>query len=221
MFLFQRSFFSRSDEPVIDDEGRVVVYTEAELRGSLHKSLKASFSKATGIALVAIPVNELTTFVFAIGSVRIRLNSDMNLFPTLETFKKYADKEHDNTFSVMDKDGRNMYIRLPSKADFNEWHKAVREALAELAFTDSFQKDDNNMLSIRKIESAIQRSILLVPPGNCHVLRAKKLWNLKMELSDLVHRIEMNEQTVSREEARAFIKAADTDRVGGDTYIAC
>ena len=121
----------------------------------------------------------------------------------------------DKTFSIVSKDGKYLSIRLSNRETYLRWHHAIRESIAELIFTRAFQLHPiDKTLSIRRLELALQRGHLLVLPANCHFLRAKRLWNVKMDLNEIVNRILENPTTISREEVIQFLQhRASCDRV--------
>ena len=198
-----------------EEEGRVVVTDNIQVRGNLHRLLNEFSFTSCFAALIALPINQITTFTIALGNIRIPLVAAMELNPNLITLKAYDVHEHDNTFSLTNREGKVLYIRLASKEKFQSWHKAFREALAEMIFTQSFRFTTKSALSIRKIELGIKKGSQLVPPANCHLLRAKRVWNVKVELSDLVKRLTKNPHSVSREQVQGFLSTAEIDRVSG------
>lgn len=203
------------------EEGRVIVHDDIQVRGNIHRFLPAQFSSAIPSALISRPVEEITTFTLAIGSIRIPIIGSMNLSPNLESLtlsegaEQRPGQELENTFSISSKDGKTLHVRLLSKALFSKWHLAFREAIAELIFTHSFQYTREGHLSIRRIEIAIKRGGLLVLPAHCHILRAKRLWNIKIDLNEIVCRLNRDNTSLSREDVQLFLRRAEVDRVSG------
>ena len=198
------------------DEGRVIVHDPIQVKGSLHRLLPAQqYSSPIPSALVSIPVNEITTFTLAIGSIRIPILASMLLHPSLTKLQEVLaeEEEHSCTMSIFARDGKCIYIQLPSTQILQKWHRAFREAIVEMLFTQAFQFTKEGHLSIKRLETAIQKSNNLVLAANCHVLRAKRLRNLKVDINELIARIKNNVYSVSKEELLAFFQRAEVDRV--------
>ncbi len=216
MHLIREHIFGLKKEVKVkphEEQGRVIVHDQVQVRGDMLKSLPSQFESEYFAALISVPVKHVTTFTIAIGSLRVALNSNMTLSPNLEIFTQYEPFEHDCTISLIASDGKFIYIRTSTKEIFDKWHLAIREALAELLFTESFLRMSDGSLSIRKIEMAIQKGKLLVPAANCHMLRAKKILSIKIELRQLLASLTKNSRSVCREEVSDFLKRADCDRV--------
>ncbi len=195
-----------------EEQGRVIVHDQVFVRGDIAKNLPVQFGSEFFVALISVPVKNVTTFTIAVGSLRVSMNSSMSLNPNLELFNT-NDYEHHNTLSLIASGGKHIYFRTSNADIFNKWHLALREALSELIFTESFMRISDGSLSIRKIEMAIQKCKLLVPSANCHMLRAKKILSIKLELKQLLSRVSKNPQSVSRDEVKQFLKRAECDRV--------
>jgi hypothetical protein len=196
-----------------EEQGRVIVHDQVNVRGDIAKNLPVQFGSEFFAALISVPVKNVTTFTIAVGSLRVSMNSSMSLNPNLETLNNNTDYDHGNTLSLIASGGKHIYIRTLNADIFIKWHHALREALSELIFTESFMRISDGSLSIRKIEMAIQKCKLLVPSANCHMLRAKKILSIKLELKQLLSRVNKNPQSVSRDEVQQFLKRAECDRV--------
>lgn len=194
-----------------EEQGRVIVHDQIQVRGDILKSLPLHFGSDYFSALISVPVKHVTTFTVAVGSLRIPLFSSMTLSPNLDLLQQNI--EHDNILSLIATDGKYLYIKAATKETFDKWHFAIREALAEMTFHESFTRTSDGSVSIRKIEMAIQRCKMLVPAANCHMLRARKILSIKLELKQLLARLAKNPQAVSRDEVQDFMKRADCDRV--------
>lgn len=196
------------------EEGRVIVHDPIQVKGSLHRLLPAQqYSSPIPSALVSIPVNEITTFTLAIGSIRIPILASMLLNPSITSLQDVLREEADFSMSLFARDGKCIYIQLPNAQLLQKWHRAFREAMVEMLFTQAFQVTKEGYLSIKKLENAIKKSQVLVPAANCHVLRAKRLRNLKVDINELIARIKNNEYSVTKEELLAFFQRAEVDRV--------
>jgi hypothetical protein len=132
------------------------------------------------------------------------------------------------------KDGRSVSLWAEDMAVWQRWYAALREAVADLLFTRVFQlqcvaspsnttdttapssptsSKDEVELSIKKLEIGMRRGSLLLPPAHCHILRAQRLRNIKLDLTDAVQRLSKYKQALSREDILTLVKRAECDRL--------
>eukprot|EP01033_Poteriospumella_lacustris_P011869 gene11869-8463_t len=129
----------------------------------------------------------------------------------------------DHELTVTAKDSRSVSLSTDDAAVCERWHVALREALGDLLFARCFRlcrqsaagpgEEAGLELSLRKLEIGLQRGALLLPPQHCHLLRARRLRNVKTDLVEIARRLRVDAQCLSDEEVRAFLKRADCDRL--------
>jgi hypothetical protein len=142
----------------------------------------------------------------------------MSLNPNLEKFVQYHDAEHDNILSIVNKKNQILYVKFKSKVAFNRWHKVLSDALTETVFSYAFKLEKDGTLSVKKLEMAIHKCSSIVDQNNLHVLKAKHLWNIKMECNKMLdcfdeeeNKNEKNEFSV--EKISNFIDFAEKESV--------
>lgn len=202
------------------EERRVVAQGLLRCKGTLHSKLpRMMHSSALYGALIAIRRGDgYTVYSIQIGShVDVEVTSDMTITPTL--------KQHSSMHCGAD--GGIIQLHCNSKhlsinmthddASYKVWYRALREALAETIFRDAFQyRTSEGTLSSLHIEAAVQKCVALVPPANCHVLRAKRVIETSAAIHKFTKRIKVKPHFVSREEAEMFLSETKCDPLFSD-----
>lgn len=196
------------------DERVIVHCANLQVRGNLHRLLPTNFSTPLSAAFVAdAHSSDQTNFILYTGGIKIPICSSMTLHPSLEiASSQQASSEDDSQhliISLHSKDGKSLLIKLSDRESFQQWHKALCEAIAEMIFTAAFQRTSSGVLPAHRIESAMRRAGRLVPAANCHMLRAKRLWTVKQELQDMLRR----PHSLGRETVRNFLVNSQVDRL--------
>ncbi len=198
-----------SDLPSEPSE-RIVVHDMLRSRGTIHPQLTThlfSFVKAS--ALVAKEsASGVTTFHVVVGNkIRVELSPCMSLTPSL---KHITD---DCTVLLIQNDSRKtMHLKFDDPKVTLKWHKAVREALAEIIFADAFHyRTPEGGLCVSRIERAIEKASSLVHGANCHMLRAKRVCDIQTQINKFSKRLILKPHLVSREDARNLLELSERD----------
>lgn len=196
------------------EDERVIAHGKIQICGNVHRLLPTNLSRPLAAAFIASPDDSSQTcFTLILGGLRLALSHAMTLHPSLEVAQRQAPETHDHTISITTKDGKYVIIKLDTLDIFTEWHKSLCDALAEMIFTNAFAFNSVHILSPAKLEVAMKRASRLVPPCNCHMLRAKRLWNIKMELLEILHRLDQDITSLTKEHVHNFLAGSDVDRV--------
>lgn len=120
-----------------DLEGHVIILDRLQAKGNVDNELNSiDFSNEKFAALISLPLENVTMYTLAIGSIRLPLVSTMRLSPTVEELKD-AGCSSQNTLSLTAQE-KSISLRISSNILFTNWHGAVREALADLVVGDLF-----------------------------------------------------------------------------------
>eukprot|EP01031_Cornospumella_fuschlensis_P031967 gene31967-38654_t len=196
------------------EDERVIVHGKIQICGNVHRLLPTNLSRPLTAAFIASPDDSnQTSFTLILGGLRVSLCHAMTLHPSIEVAQRQSPENHDHTISINTKDGKYVIIKLDSLVSFKEWHKSLCDALAEMIFTNAFTYNSVHILSPAKLEVAMKRASRLVPTCNCHMLRAKRLWNIKMELLEILHRLDQDLTSLTKEHVHNFLAGSDVDRL--------
>ncbi|RYH30228.1 hypothetical protein EON65_05830 [archaeon] len=196
------------------EEERVIVHGKIQICGNVHRMLPTNLSRPLSAAFIAsADDSSQTCFTLILGGLRLALSHTMTLHPSLEVAQRQSSENHDHTISINTKDGKHVIIKLDNLTIFTEWHRSLCDALAEMIFINAFAYNSVHILSPAKLEVAMKRAARLVPACNCHMLRAKRLWNIKMELLEILHRLDQDMTSLTREHVHNFLACSDVDRV--------
>lgn len=234
MNLIKQHILSWKRETFDEDsfnEGRIIIHDSLQVKGNLHRLLPANFSSPIPSAVISAPdSNQVTTFNLAIGSIRIPLVHNMSLRPTMSAVTKDPSQtEGDGVvpetspqpteleqliLTMSTRDGKFVSLKMTSSEMLQKWHYALREGIAELLFTKCFQyHPTEHTLSVKRLETGIKRGAAFVQNAHCHMLRAKRLRGLKLDLHEIQTRLGQDALSLSREDVQAFLKRAEVDRL--------
>lgn len=191
---------------------RVIVHNDkVQVRGNMHSLLPSNFSSPLSAAFVASAATDgQTIFFLYVGGMKLPIVYSMTLHPSLDAT---LEDDHDRSISINTREGKHVIVKLSTSELFLEWHHAFAEAMAELIFSQAFKHNSTGTLSAQRLEVAMRRASRLVPVANCHWLRAKRLWNVKIELQEILRRLEVDIHSITRDHVRNFILNSEIDRV--------
>ncbi len=108
-----------------------------------------------------------------------------------------------------------MALRFLSPDAFLIWHQAIRDAIASLIFQNIFLTNPRTegFVFQRSIETAILRYQTLVSDSNTHFLRIKSIWNIKIELQEILDLLSKDPKSITREEVKDLLSRIDREPV--------
>lgn len=214
------NFGKQKFDPTV--EGRVIVFDTVQVQGNLHTLLPAQFSPSIPSALISKQVDgeEEIIYHLAIGNrIRIPIVHSMHIRPTYsdvhqENFHSSNNSTNlKNTFVIICKDGKELHLRLPNANSFQEWHTAFCNTMQYLLFHLAFQHLPDGNLSIKRLEYVAKKAIHYVPEHQEDLLRIKRIWNIKIDLNEIICRLQQDIKNLSRNDVQLFLKRAQIDTV--------
>lgn len=203
-------------------EGNVIVFDTIQVQGNSHSLLPAQFSPPIPSALVSKQSEngDYTSYILAIGKqIRVPIVHAMNIRPTFpELHKKKEnfyddDYPHYNTLTIISKEGKELHIRCSTSDTFYGWHKAFCNTFHDLLVNFAFQHLSDGNLSSKRLEYMIKKVIQFIPEQHENFLRAKRLWSIKVDLNEILLRLQQDIKSLSRNDVQLFLKRAQIDTV--------
>jgi hypothetical protein len=203
-------------------EGNVIVFDTIQVQGNSHSLLPAQFSPPIPSALVSkhSETGDYTSYILAIGKqIRVPIVHAMNLRPTFpELHKKKEnfyddDFPHQNTLTIISKEGKELHIRCSTSDMFYDWHKAFCHTFHDLLVHFAFQHLPDGNLSSKRLEYMIKKTNHFIPEQHEDILRAKRLWSIKVDLNEILLRLQQDIKSLSRDDVQLFLKRAQIDTV--------
>lgn len=193
----------------LDGDRRVVVQGAVKYKGGMLPNIrKLGYSSPNYSALIAVRSGEdgITIFWLQLGShIEIELVSGMELTPTLQ--EQSGMPAGSGGCIQIRHNGKKLYLSYSQESEFKRWYRAVREALAETTFRDAFvYRENGGSISRHHIEAAIESSAAFVAPANCHVLRAKRVLDMMVQLHSFSNKLKLRPYTISQEETDSFLQ---------------
>lgn len=160
------------------------------------------------VTLIASDRTGRKLYFLNIGAfIQLPINNQLNLLPNLrdhldeigdgnEPREAEVQQEEGKTFDIKvlisESDGEEFTckLRFSSLAMYSKWHKVLRESLTEAIFKQALSiSSATKEISVIALEEAIQRCSRYVSIGNVYVQQGKRVWNLKLEMHQLLTKL--------------------------------
>jgi hypothetical protein len=210
-------------------QSQIVLKESVYVCGNMHRLLPSQFSKthiAVPAALLYIPVHDLPTYSLAIGNIRISLLSSFEIVPNLVDIQSSEEFQNQYTFTLRNKEGKYISIRVPSLRQVKQLHSHLTDSLVHLILAQSIQFTKEGTISAKKIENSLHKISFYAfsdkpagVNGNISrknldsVLRLRRILSLKRDLNEIVNRLTSDLTAFSKEEVDEFFDRADVEAV--------
>jgi hypothetical protein len=212
--------------------GRELISGNVDVSGTILKSARfiaggfvvgSSRPISVRLSLEYVVGEELTPYQLVLNGEVIKIQSLMTLSPTLQQYPQKLLLGHNNSHHVIkiatgELSGESNYLDLVfdrHKEDFGEWHKALCSAWTETIFAYTFHKQKiGGSISMRAIEGAIKQcESMYAASDHSSVLRAKKIWNIKVEIHTVLNSLTTDPLQFSQETLYELISKAEREQV--------
>ena len=180
------------------------------VKGNLTKSIVSkTYHKAT-ICIESFLEDENTNYQLVCNGSTVVIASTMSLAPVMEKIDRHATE-----FIITISDVNNHFIdfTFTQYESFMEWYSILRVALTETIFNDAYKTKFGGSVSMRSVEAAIKQCSLYLPQQHPFMLRAKRIWNVKVEVHESLAKLTVNPLAYGQEDLWSMVFRAEREQV--------
>lgn len=131
------------------------------------------------------------------------------------TSSNRLDDGHTFQLTLTNLEHKKLSIAFTSRELFLQWNDALREALSEVIFQNIFalKTRTDSFVFQRAIETAILRYQTITHADNIFHQRVKSIWNIKLELQEILDLLTMDPKSITQEEVVDLLCRLDAEPV--------
>jgi hypothetical protein len=196
-------------------EEKILFCQKVSVCGTVHSLLPSHFSNVLiPCSVHSSRVKDQILYHLTLGTINITIVASMEMLPSYENISDVIQKDG-WVIMMINKEKKIIQLKFPSEKQFLKWHLILSEIISELSLMQALQPINNGSISMKKLETAIQKALSLFPPKHHFPLltRGIKVFQLKKDIPEILHRLHQNTYSVSKEELILFLQRVEDEQV--------